>query len=105
MITLQQFKSDASKYHYVFIGQNATTGTAHPITGKTSHYGRIISFFNKQDALHFVSEFRSNNPSEFAVAGTVNTLRRYKLGQTWFNYITDLLWIDANSYDENNNLI
>jgi hypothetical protein len=94
-------KKECAKYYYVFIGQNATTGQPHPITGMLSNYGHIISFKHKADALQYVNNFYSNNLSEFAVAGTAMSLRRFKRGMSVVNYLQDLLMNDALTYDEN----
>lgn len=102
---IETMKTKASQYHYVFIGQNATTGQPHPITGRMSNYGGFIAFKNKADAVRYANEFYSSNGLEFAVAGTVNTLRKYKRGMSWHDYLTMLLILDCLSYDENGNLI
>lgn len=102
---LETMKRKALQYHYVFVGQNATTGQPHPITGKLSNYGGFIAFKNKADAKRYANEFYSNNPSEFAVAGTANTLRKYKQGVSWYNYLDMLLMLDCLSYDDSGNLI
>ena len=102
--SVESMKQDANRYHYVFIGQNATTGQPHHMTGKMSYYGNIICFKYKEDAKRYVNEFRSNNSSEFAIAGTVNTLRKYKQGQSWHNYLSDLLLNDALTYDDKGEL-
>ena len=102
---LETMKTTAAQYYYVFIGQNATTGTPHHITGRLSNYGNFIAFKNKADAVRYANEFHSNNSSEFAIAGTVNTLRKYKQGMSWHNYLDMLLMLDCLSYDDNGNLI
>jgi hypothetical protein len=101
----ETLKALASKYHYVFVGCNATTGKPHPITGRLSNYGSFIAFKSKADALRYVSEYRCNGFGEFAKAGTVNTLRRYKQGLSLFQYYDSLLMLDALSYDAEGNLI
>jgi hypothetical protein len=98
-------KERASKYYYVFIGQNATTGQPHPITGRSNIYGSFIAFKHKADAKRYVNEFYSGNYSEFAVAGTFNTLRKYKQGLSWYEYITYLLMLDYLVYDDSGDLI
>ena len=99
-------KQHAAKYHYVFVGQHATTGTPHKQTGRMSNYGGYVAFKNKADAIRYAEEYYNpNNFYEFAKHGTVNTLRKYSLGDTWYNYLDELLLLDALSYDENGNLI
>lgn len=92
---LDQAKQTANQYYYVFVGQNATTGQPNPITGRLSYYGNIIAFRDKAIAKAYVNNFYSNNSSEFAKAGTAKTLRKYKQGQTMFNYYSDLCMLDC----------
>lgn len=52
--------------YLAWVGQNATTGTPHKVTGNMSMYGKLVSFDKKTDRDVFVDGFYSNNPSEFA---------------------------------------
>ena len=93
-------KEECSKYYYVFIGQNATTGTANKQTGQYSNYGNILCFKYKVDAKRYVSEFYSNISYQFAVAGSAMSLRRFKRGLSVRDYLSDLLMMDALTYDD-----
>ena len=93
--TINQMKEQAAKRYYCFVGQNATTGKPHPATGNMSYYGGYIGFATKKAAKEYADNYYNcNNISEFAVAGTVNTLRKYSLGRSWYNYLTMLLLSD-----------
>lgn len=84
--------NQASGYYYAWVGQNASTGTPHPLTGKMSMYGRYYSFYHRKNRDKFVQEFYSNNPSEYAVKCNVQTGRKYSLGCSRRAYIEDLLY-------------
>lgn len=93
--TIDEMKKQAAKRHYCFVGQNASTGKPHPITGRMSFYGGYVEFPTKQAAKDFADNYYNcNNPNEFAVYGTVNTLRKYSLGRSWYDYLTMLLLAD-----------
>lgn len=100
----KQLKKELSIYHWVFVGQNAHTGKAHPLTGKMSYYGSFLCFRNYDDAKRYVQEFRSDNYRSFAKFGTVNTLRKYAQGESWFNYLQNLSMLDCLTYDEQGEL-
>lgn len=91
---------------FVFVGQNATTGSPHPITGNYSTYGGFIAFKNKADAKRYVSELSLNSYyGEFAACGTYKTLRKYKQGQSVYSYLGSLCFVPCLSYDDQGNLI
>ena len=72
-------------FYFVFVGQNATTGQAHPVTGLYSNYGHIIAFKEKAGRDQFIEEFR---PDGFTVAMPCNkqSARQYHLGQSMYIY-------------------
>lgn len=49
--------------YYVFIGQNATTGTPNPNSGNLSVYGDLKSFHTLESRNEFFNNFHSNNSS------------------------------------------
>lgn len=89
---------------FVFVGQNATTGSPNPITGRLSYWGEFIGFKRRDDAKRYVDEFRSNG-FDFVVMGTYRTLRKYKLGSSVYHYLESLCFCPILSYDENGRLI
>jgi len=86
--------------HYAWVGQNASTGTAHPITGMMSMYGRYIAFPDRKTRDNFVDNFYNNNPSEYATKCSVNTGRRYSLGCSWYDYLMDLAYCDQHDINQ-----
>lgn len=65
---------------YAWIGQNASTGTPHPITGNMSMYGDDYVFSSKTDRDRFVEDYTPDNPSEYCVACSKRELRAKNLG-------------------------
>lgn len=58
-----------SKSYLAWVGQNATTGQPHPITGNYSMYGGLEWFPTKKERDSFVENYYNhNNPSQYAVA-------------------------------------
>lgn len=45
------------KKYLAWIGQNATTGTPHPQTGRLSMYGDLVVFYSKQERDSFCNEY------------------------------------------------
>lgn len=86
---------------YVFIGQNATTGTPHPKTGNMSYWGDIAVFSTEQKRQDFIDNFRPNNPSVFVRACSKRGAREYNLGISvrMFNEYLDSLDVDSESED------
>ena len=94
--SIEDMKKDAAKDCYVWVGQNATTGQPHPITGKMSMYGSLLKFKTRQQAREYADNYYNHcNPSEYAVAGTVNALRKYHQGMSWYNYLCYCLTLDC----------
>ena len=77
--------------YYVFIGQNASTGNPHPITGHYSAYGRHLAFRTKKERDEYYEDWYSNNPSEFIVKCSINTARKFSLGMSVRDYQDYLL--------------
>ena len=80
----------ANRKFYAWAGQNATTGTPHPITGRMSMYGDNFVFDSKSDRDEFVSDWDSCNPSEYCVACSRRELRGYNLGCSVQTFEDDL---------------
>jgi len=74
-----KMKNEKTKY-YAWTGQNASTGTPHPITGRMSMYGNDYVFDNKADRDDFVDNHRSDNPSEYCITCSYRELRSRNLG-------------------------
>lgn len=72
------------KNFYAYVGQNATTGTAHATTGKFSMYGDIIAFSTIDKRDQFVAEYSDTN--NYAEKCNRNTARKYCLGITVENF-------------------
>lgn len=93
--------SDFAGQWFVFIGQNATTGTPNQLTGRMSTYGRYYgSFKTRKDAVEFAENHDDGMAQTISVAGTARTLRRYSLGCPLFNYFQDLHTIDCLEGDQ-----
>ena len=85
----------AKGYFYAWVGQNATTGTPHPQTGRMTMYGNYLKFSTRKARDKFVNEFYSNNPSEFAVKCNVQSGRQYCLGWSIETYYEELCSLDC----------
>jgi len=85
------------KDYFVFDGQNASTGTAHPITGRMSFYGEIMKFHSKEEALEYVDNYRG---SDICKAGVKSTMRKYCLGISVESFERDLEWTDYRTFNE-----
>ncbi len=84
----EYFKSN--RKFYAWAGQNASTGTPHPTTGRMSMYGNDYVFDNKEDRDLFVDEYRSDNPSEYCIACSYKELRSRNLGCSVADWKQDL---------------
>ena len=85
-----KLKSGLKGRYFAWVGQNASTGSAHPITGRYSMYGRYCSFSNKADRDEFVADFYDCNGNEFAVAGGIKKMRQYSLGNSMIDFLENL---------------
>ncbi len=83
--------SDFNGDYFVFVGENATAGNPHPITGQMSKWGEMRKFRSKEAAVQYVEEYRGYG---ICKAGTARTLRRYSLGMSVLNYLEDLYFTD-----------
>lgn len=83
--------SDFDGSFFVFIGQNASTGEPHHLTGRMSFFGRYYGGFgSRQDAVAFAAAHDDGSPQTISVAGTARSLRCYSLGCSVQSYLTDL---------------
>jgi len=89
----EDLKKVVEKNYYVFCGQNATTGTPHPTTGRMSCYGSYLAFETKKYAQEYVDNYTG---LEMCVAGTAMMLRKYSLGISLHNYYDALYFLDVN---------
>jgi len=84
---------------YAWVGQNATCGTAHPITGNYSMYGRNYVFASKQERDEFVENYYDHNGNKFARSCSKRKLRTYNEGMSVATFEEDLLnqeYLEAN---------
>ena len=79
-----------NKTKYVFVGQNASTGTPNKITGRVSKYGKFYKFENHKLAKKFVDELPFDYNNQIIEIGTIRTLRKYDLGNTLYVYEDNL---------------
>lgn len=75
------------KKFYVWIGQNASTGTPNRLTGRLSMYGRYMAFKSDAYRNEYIDQWRSYNPSEYIVKCNISTGRQYSLGDTLKDYV------------------
>lgn len=92
--------STITKDYYAWQGQNASTGSPHPITGRMSMYGQNLKFQTKEERDEYVEDFYDQNGNEFCVACSLRTLRGYNLGTSMFNFEHDLACSDYMWKDE-----
>jgi len=71
--------------HLLFIGQNASTGQPHPVSGRMSFFGWYYKFKSREDRQAYLDNHYPLCGS-FRVSGTRGTLRKYSLGSTWEQY-------------------
>ena len=93
-----------NKNYYTFLGQNATTGAPHPITGRLSMYGDLIAFSSMKKRDHFVAEYYDQcNPSKTATkTNKHNAKSDYCAGMSKYNYDEYLKYVDL-AVDEHYN--
>jgi hypothetical protein len=98
--------TNSKKYFYAWVGQNATTGTPNPVTGRMSLYGKNYKFDNRADRDAFVDNYYDHNGNNSAVKCNMKTLRSYNLGSSVYNFETDIENTEIMGYDhENDQLI
>ena len=91
-MNLQQLKNHVKSYCFVWVGQNATTGTPNRITSNMSLYGDFIAFKDKQSRDQYYDNFRSNG-YDYCVKCTANTGRKFKLGLSVHDYWYHLAYV------------
>ena len=74
---------------FVFVGQNATTGTPNETTGRMSLYGHYYGFDSKDEALAFSEQQRA----PIVEVGSARKLRKYSLGISVADYCEHLYMI------------
>jgi hypothetical protein len=89
-----------SKLYYAFIGQNATTGQPHAITGYHSLYGDLYAFSTKRERDCFVDSRYNSSAQMIAVATNKREAKRkYFRGMTQVEFDQYLLYVD-NGYNQ-----
>jgi len=86
--------------YYVFIGENATTGTPNKITGRMSYFGDILIFKSKKDAIEFVNDYRGYG---LCIAGNKKKMREYSLGMSVSAFEEDIMRSFYTVKDKNDN--
>lgn len=86
----------ATGYHYAWVGQNATTGSANRITGKMSMFGDFYCFATVEDRDDFVDNYFDYNGNKFAKKCNIKTGRQYALGMTQIEHVQHLSMIATN---------
>lgn len=77
-----------NRKYYAWIGQNASCGAPHPITGQMSLYGTNYVFSSEKDRDDFVDEHSGYN--DICIACTKRQLRGRNLGMSVRNFEEDL---------------
>ena len=77
--------NNSKRYYLAFVGQNATTGTPHPITGRMSMYGTLKAFSKRSDRDQFVEGFITNG-YEFCASCNKFSARKYHMGMSMYVY-------------------
>lgn len=84
-MNIYQLKEFVKDYHFVWVGQNATTGTANRITGNMSLYGGFAAFSDRTSRDEYYNNFRSNGYDK-CIKCTATTGRQFKLGLSVLAY-------------------
>jgi hypothetical protein len=92
--TVENLKNQLSGKKFIFIGEKATTGTPHPVTGKMSNWGSYYEVKDIENAKEYAS-LRDGHMGKIVKVGTLNTLRKYSQGNSWYNYLTNLYHVDT----------
>ena len=79
---------DINNYWFVFIGENATTGTPNKLTGKMSMFGNICAFKTKAAA----KEYAGNNYARIICTGKARKMRQFCLGMSVKAFEEHLRW-------------
>ena len=88
----QQHNLDVSGF-WVWIGQNATTGTPHPQTGNLSLYGDFKHFNTRKERDEFYDNYHHINNRVYKC--TVKTGRKFKLGCSVADYLEWLAMVKS----------
>lgn len=71
---------------YVFVGQNATCGTPHPITKRMSTWGSIYKFDNRAEAEEYAEHVDNGNFDQIIEVGGRRKMRQYRLGLSMYQF-------------------
>jgi hypothetical protein len=86
MLEYKDFKGDV----FVFVGQNASTGTPNELTGRMSFAGTFYRANDRQEAKEFAEKMYSPYEADICKVGTARTLRQYDLGCSVQSYLESL---------------
>jgi hypothetical protein len=70
------------KQWYAWVGQNASTGTPNPNTGRMSMYGDNHKFRTRKERDDFVDDYYDRNGNKYAIKCSRQQLRGCNLGMT-----------------------
>lgn len=91
------------KLYYAHVGQNATIGSPHPITGLLSRYGYCVAFNSKKNRDTFVDEFHCPSSRYKCVKTSISGARQYFLGMSVAEYRQYMEEIHPMDHDEQYN--
>lgn len=98
---MTKINGSEKKTHWAWIGQNATTGSPNPRTGRFSMYGVYAAFSTRKLRDNFVDNFyNQSNPSEYTVKCNITTGRGYSLGMPVWHYLDHMKHVEAYEIDE-----
>lgn len=72
--------------YYLFVGQNATTGTPNAKTGNLSYYGDVYKFRSLKERNQYIEEKTGFSCQEKIVAGGYQKMRSLNLGSSVINF-------------------
>ena len=93
------------KNYYLFVGQNATTGTPNEKTGRMSFYGCILKFISLKERAEYIEEKTGFSCQEKIVIGGIKEMRSMNLGSSLANFNDYILHIEDTIKDNTGNWI
>ena len=90
----QPNRENIMKNFYIFMGQNATCGTPHPVTGNLNMHGDLIAFSTKEKRDHFFDEYNPNRAGIELTKCTDKTCRKFFRGMTVYHMQENIRYID-----------
>lgn len=84
----------SKKYTYIWIGQNATTGDPHPLTGYMSRYGHLYKVLKKEASEMLDILERKHYPNaQITKIGGKRTMRQFHRGISVSQFETELEYL------------